>query len=96
MTEATFTFRVDDDLKAAFAAAAKAQDRTAAQLMRDFMRDYVKAHQNATDYDVWFRQQVQIGLDQADRGEVIPHEEIEAEFAALREKTRQKLMDKAS
>lgn len=96
MGEATFTFRVEDELKNAFAATAKAQDRTAAQLMRDYMRDYVKTHQAETDYDVWFRKQVQEGLDQADRGETIPHEEIEAEFAALREKALQGLMGKAS
>lgn len=34
MTDSTFTFRVDDDLKTAFAETAKAQDRTAAQLLR--------------------------------------------------------------
>jgi len=96
MTETTFTLRVEDDLKAAFVAAAKVQDRTAAQLLRDYMRDYVKRHQAETDYDTWFRRQVQEGLDQADRGEVIPHEEIEAEFAALREKALQGLMGKAS
>ena len=42
MGEATFTFRVDEALKAEFAQAAKADDRTAAQLLRDFMRDYVR------------------------------------------------------
>ncbi len=42
MTEATFTFRVDESLKAEFAAAAKARDRSGAQLLRDFMRDFVK------------------------------------------------------
>jgi predicted transcriptional regulator len=29
-------------------------------------------------YDEWFKQEVQIGLDALKRGEVIPHEEIEA------------------
>ena len=44
MNEATFTFRVDEALKNDFAAAAKARDRTSAQLLRDFMREYVKRH----------------------------------------------------
>ena len=44
MSEATFTFRVDDALKSEFAQAAKARDRTGAQLLRDFMREYVKRH----------------------------------------------------
>ena len=36
---ATFTFRVDENLKSQFTSAAKAKDRSGAQLLRDFMRD---------------------------------------------------------
>lgn len=39
MSDATFTFRVDEGLKAEFANAAKAHDHTGAQLLRDFMRN---------------------------------------------------------
>ena len=42
---ATITIRVQPDLKKAFDAAAKTNDRPAAMLLRDFMREYVK--QNA-------------------------------------------------
>ena len=42
MSEATFTFRVEESLNSAFATAAKAQDRSSAQLLRDFMRDFVR------------------------------------------------------
>ena len=42
MIETTFTFRVDDVLKGWFAAAAKLRDRNGAQLLRDFMRDFVQ------------------------------------------------------
>jgi predicted transcriptional regulator len=42
--EIAFTVRVDSDLKDAFLSAAQSQDRTASQLIRDFMRDYVKKH----------------------------------------------------
>jgi len=40
MSEATFTFRVDESLKSQFTTAAKDRDRTGAQLLRDFMRDF--------------------------------------------------------
>ncbi len=59
MSEATFTFRVDETLKSEFASAAKARDRTGAQLLRDFMRDFVRQQQEATEHDTWFRRQVQ-------------------------------------
>lgn len=38
----TFNFRVDPVLKADFQAAVRAQDRAAAQVIRDFMREYVQ------------------------------------------------------
>lgn len=90
MTEATFTIRVDEDLKAQFTSAAKAKDRSGAQLVRDFMRDFVRQQQEAAEHDTWFRQQVQIGLDSANAGELVSAEEIEAEAAAWREETRRR------
>jgi predicted HicB family RNase H-like nuclease len=41
----TFNFRIDSELKAAFTAAAEAEDRPAAQVLRDFMRAYVRQKQ---------------------------------------------------
>lgn len=40
--QSNFTCRVDADLKQAFLRAAKANDRPASVLIRDFMRDYVQ------------------------------------------------------
>ena len=88
MAEATFTFRVDEALKAEFTSAAKARDRTSAQLLRDFMRDFVREQQETAGYDAWFRDQVQKGIAQANAGEVMPDEEVEARFATRRGATR--------
>lgn len=43
----TFNFRVDPELKAAFAAATEAADRPAAQVLREFMRSYVSREADA-------------------------------------------------
>ena len=91
MNDSTMTFRVDDDLKDDFSTAAKALDRTGAQLLRDFMRDFVKQQQEAALHDAWFRSQVQAGLDSANAGRLVPAAEVEAEFAARREATRKKI-----
>jgi predicted transcriptional regulator len=91
MSEATFTFRVDEALKAEFSNAAKNRDRNAAQLLRDFMRDFVRQQQEASEHDAWFRRQVQIGLDSANAGQLIPADEVEAKFAAKRTATRRRL-----
>ncbi|WP_068638551.1 CopG family ribbon-helix-helix protein [Thauera butanivorans] len=91
MSEATFTFRVDQELKNEFTMAAKSRDRTGAQLLRDFMRDFVRQQQEAAAHDAWFRQQVQIGLDSANAGDLISAAEVEARFAAKRSATRRRL-----
>lgn len=95
MNEATFTFRVEEELKENFATAAKARDRTGAQLLRDFMRDFVKKQQEAAEHDVWFRRQVQVGLDSANAGNLVSAEDVEAEFSKRREQTRQKFKTKS-
>jgi predicted transcriptional regulator len=75
MSERTFTFRVDDTLKANFSDAAKQQDRTAAQLLRDFMREYVARNQQDADYDLWFRRKVEAGEKAYREGRFITQEE---------------------
>lgn len=96
MSETTFTFRVDEALKSEFTAAAKSRDRTGAQLLRNFMRDFVRQQQETAAHDAWFRQQVQTGLDSANAGDVLSAEEVEAEAAAWRAETRRKMASSAS
>jgi predicted transcriptional regulator len=91
MSEATFTFRVDEALKNEFAAAAKARDRTGAQILRDFMREFVQQQRDAAEHDAWFRRQVHAGLDSAHAGRLVPTAEVEARFAARRAATRRRL-----
>ncbi len=92
MSDATFTFRVDEDLKTEFASAAKAHDRTGAQLLRDFMRNYV-AQQQAQDYDTWLIAKVEQSRTSAEAGNLIPAADVEARFAARRAATRARLAE---
>lgn len=91
MSDVTFTFRVDEALKSQFATAAKERDRTGAQLLRDFMREYVRQQTEAAEHDAVFRREVQIGLDSANAGNLIPATEVKARFAAKRAATRRRL-----
>ena len=95
MAQATFTFRVDEDLKNNFSIVAKSLDRSGAQLLRDYMRDIVRRQEEANEHDAWFRREVRIGLDSANAGNLVPNEEVEGKFAARRAETRRKL-DKPS
>jgi len=63
MSETTFTFRVDEDLKAKFANAAKAHDRTGAQLLRDFMRSYVAQQKEVKQYDAGLTKKVKQSVE---------------------------------
>ena len=84
MADATITVRIDPELKAAFSQAAEARNRTDEELLREFMQDYIETQRTDSEYENWFRRQVQIGIAAADAGELISGEEVEAEFAALR------------
>lgn len=93
MNEATLTFRVDEALKDQFSTAAKSRDITAAQLLRDYMRDFV-SQQQSSSYDTWLREQVQAGLESANAGRLIEADKVEAEFKARREATKRRLSGK--
>jgi hypothetical protein len=46
--DTSFNLRIDPALKAAFTAATEAEDKPAAQVIRDFMRAYVKRRERQT------------------------------------------------
>jgi len=85
MADTNFTFRVDEDLKTEFTRAAKANDRPASILLRDFMRDYVNRNREASEYDAWVDAELEQRLREADDPATkwIPHEQVVAETRAL-------------
>lgn len=91
MSDATFTFRVDEGLKAEFSSAAKAHDRTGAQLLRDFMRSYVAQQQEAQSYDAWLAAKVEQTWASAEADDLIPAADVEARFAARRVAARARM-----
>ena len=86
MIQATLNLRIDAKLKADILEAAKAMDRNGSQLIRDFMRETVQRQ-----HDAWFREQVKAGIIQADRGDVLSGESVEAAALAWREQAEKKM-----
>ena len=82
MATTTFTFRVGDELKSQFANAAKAHDRSGAQLLRDFMREYVRHQGEMVAHEARHRQRPQTGIESVDRGEAVSTEEVKGDGAA--------------
>ncbi len=91
MNEATFTFRVDESLKNEFSVAARSRDRNGAQLLYDYTRDFVPQQQETAEHDAWFKRQVQIGLDSANAGNLVPADQVETRFGDRRAATRRRL-----
>ncbi len=81
-------------MKSAFAEVVNSRDQTAGQVLRDVMRDYLARNRPNSAYELWFRRQVQAGLDSANAGRLIPHEDVEAEFMARRERTLGSIRDR--
>jgi len=84
MPTTIFSFRVDDSLKSDFAQVAKRHEHTGAQLLRDFMQEYVRQNQDNAEYEAWFRRKVDIGLHAAKNGHFVSQEEVVADVAARR------------
>ena len=80
--ESVFTLKLEEDLRDAFMAEAAAMDRPASQLVREFMRDFVRVRREEREHDTWFRAEVEKALK--DKRPTIPDEEVEKRFARRR------------
>ena len=75
--ETSLNLRIDAGLKAAFAAATEADDKPAAQVVREFMRTYVRRRQRI-DFEVEARKQSKAIAERA-------HDPRTDEYAVMRE-----------
>lgn len=81
--ETSFNLRIDPALKAAFTAATEAEDKPAAQVVRDFMRAYVKQRERRAFEAEARRQSLEAAKAAADptSDEYAVMREVEAELA---------------
>jgi len=82
--ESVFTMKLESELRDAFMAEAQATHRPASQLVREFMRDFIRRQRDAREHDSWFRGEVEQALREVDDPAVrrIPHDEVMAELRA--------------
>jgi hypothetical protein len=81
---AVFTMKLEPELREAFIAEAEAAHRPASQVVRELMREYVRARREARDYDAFLERKVAIARDERNRGLGNSNDEVEAAFAARR------------
>ena len=66
---------------------------SASEVMRAALRLLIDSDTQSSDYEnykMWLRQEVQIGLDQAKRGELIPGDEAMRDFRKFRKEQMSK------
>ena len=68
---ATLTIRVDQDMKDRLEAAAKQQKRSKSFLAGEAIEEYLAVQE-------WQERRIREAIEAADRGELIPHEEVMA------------------
>ncbi|MBD1536545.1 antitoxin of toxin-antitoxin stability system [Xanthomonas citri pv. citri] len=83
-TKAVFTMKLEPELRDTFMAEAAADDRPAAQVVRELMRDYITRRREAREYDDFVRRKVEVARKQRDAGLHFSNEEVEADAAARR------------
>jgi hypothetical protein len=76
--QTSFTLELDAELREQFLIEADAAKRPASDLVRDFMRAFVRQQRDGRDHDAWFRTEVEEALREADDPDIrrIPHETV--------------------
>ncbi|MDI7776288.1 antitoxin of toxin-antitoxin stability system [Asticcacaulis sp. EMRT-3] len=83
--QALFTMKLESDLHTAFKAEAEAAHRSASQVVRDMMRDFIKQQREARDYEAFVQHKVEAARGSLAAGQGIAHEDVEAAMAARRQ-----------
>ncbi len=74
------TVRLDDEVLGRIDGLAKSMSRSRAWVIKEAIHHYL-------DYEEWFSQSVREGLEAAERGDTIPHDDV---MADVRERVAQK------
>ena len=64
--EAVFTMKLEAELRDAFMKEAEASHRPASQIVRELMRDFVKAQTEKREYEVWLDAELDKAIAHAD------------------------------
>ena len=84
--EAVFTMKLEPELRAEFMAEVAGEDRPASQVMRELMRGYIEQRRQAREHDAYLRSKVEAGRASVRAGRGRSNDEVEAAFAARRNK----------
>src|SRR5690625_2440720 len=79
-----FTMKLESELHEEFMAEAKACHRPAAQIVREFMRDFVRSQRDTRAYDALLHDKAEAARQEIREGRFSPSSEVEARVADKR------------
>lgn len=82
--EAVFTMKLEPELREEFMAEAQASHRPASQVLRELMRDFIRAQRQTREYDALLRSKVEAGRASMKAGRGRSNSEVEAAFTNKR------------
>lgn len=82
--DAVFTMKLEPELRAEFIAEAEAAHRSASQVLRELMREFIQRQRDARDYNSFLRQKVEAARASMRASLGRADDEVEADFAARR------------
>lgn len=85
--ESVFTLKLEPDLRRAFVAVARANDRPASQVVRELMREYIDRYRLAGEYAAFLGAKVERARAQVAAGRYAAAADVESRFAAMRRKS---------
>jgi hypothetical protein len=80
--EAVFTMKLEPELRDAFMAEAAEEDRSASQIVRELMREFVSEKRRQRDYGDFYRRKIERARKSIDAGLGRSDEEVRADFDA--------------
>ncbi len=83
--DTTFTLKIEAELRERFMAVVAEEDRSASQVVRELMRQYVAERAVTPEYREYLQKKVDIAREQMRQGLGRSNAEVEADFAKLRE-----------
>lgn len=86
--QATLEINLDPELHAAFLAAAETAHRPAVEIVAELLRDYVDRQPEEPGYAPFLERKVKIARASMHAARGRPDAEVEADFAALRDRIR--------
>lgn len=84
--QSVFTMKLEPELRAEFIAATESIHRPASQVVRELMREFIERQKKAREYDAFLEEKVTAARNSILAGEGKNNDEVETQFAAMRNK----------